>query len=415
MKRSGILLSLSAISFASGYLLNSPQASLIGMAILAYYSTAKTTFKPKVQINRFINGILRVNEPAHVRVKINNMSEAEGVLKLIETSEDVHAEVLEIPLKPRERVEVFQKIIPRRRGKIKLKGIAIFEDSLGLFSRKFPVRDVGELTVLPRPREIASGLKARRHLFTEEVSRELGTGTDTLEFEELREFLPGDNIRRIDWKATSRLQKLVVRVYRRESFSEIVVLINLDPAFRRGLKGDKIDYLSKLISQLLGHIIKSGYNVMIIAYDRRDVLKTLPMIKNAESALNALELTHEKGLPPISPSPLTVKTLRRGNGLLKALSIVKGSPFVIVIDDIGLAPRSIMEAARLIRRRGLRGLVISPNPIYFLRKSDLNEKNILSVYNAYIARKRLAKSLSSLIPIIEVGPRDLLEEVVKRV
>jgi len=412
MRREGII-SLAALSLASGYLLNSPQASLVGMALLAYYSTAKATFKPELRVVRHINGIGRVGEPIVARVEVENVSKVEGVLRLLETSKDVDAEMLEVPVKPGERLEISQRIVPKRRGKVRLKGIAVFEDGLGLFSREFSVEDRGELAVLPRPSEIASGIKAGRPTFIEETAKGLGTGMETLEFEELREFLPGDDVRRIDWKATSRLHKPVVRVYRRESFSEVSILLNLDPAFRRELRGDKIDYLTKLLSQLLQYLLRGGHSVRIVAYDRRGVVKVLGTVRSAESVLEELELLREKGLPPITPTPLSPGG-RRGGGLLKAISMVRGSPFVIIIDDVGLAPKSIVEAARMIRRRGLRGIVIAPNPIYFLRKSDLNRENILTVYNAYVERKRLIKSISSLIPVVEVGPRDLLREVVAR-
>lgn len=51
-----------------------------------------------------------------------------------------------------------------------------------------------------------------------------------LEFRQLREYRPGDALRQIDWKATSRLRKLVSREYQDERDQQIVFL--LDCGFR---------------------------------------------------------------------------------------------------------------------------------------------------------------------------------------
>ena len=54
------------------------------------------------------------------------------------------------------------------------------------------------------PRQPVSSILAGRH-----ASRLRGRG---LNFEEIRSYLPGDDIRNIDWKVTARLRKPHVRV-----------------------------------------------------------------------------------------------------------------------------------------------------------------------------------------------------------
>jgi uncharacterized protein (DUF58 family) len=55
------------------------------------------------------------------------------------------------------------------------------------------------------------------------VGRRRGEG---LEFQELREYRDGDSLRRIDWKATARRQKLISRQYQDERNQQIVCLID---------------------------------------------------------------------------------------------------------------------------------------------------------------------------------------------
>ena len=55
------------------------------------------------------------------------------------------------------------------------------------------------------PRQPVHGLLTGRH-----ASRLRGRGTD---FEEIRRYLPRDDIRKIDWKVTARMKKPHTRVY----------------------------------------------------------------------------------------------------------------------------------------------------------------------------------------------------------
>ena len=55
------------------------------------------------------------------------------------------------------------------------------------------------------------------------VGRQRGEG---LEFQELREYRSGDSLRRVDWKATARRQKLISRQYQEERNQQIVCLID---------------------------------------------------------------------------------------------------------------------------------------------------------------------------------------------
>ena len=64
---------------------------------------------------------------------------------------------------------------------------------------------------------IASALSGRHH------SRLRGRG---LEFEELRNYHPGDDVRTIDWRATARLKSPQVRVYTEERERPVLLLVD---------------------------------------------------------------------------------------------------------------------------------------------------------------------------------------------
>jgi len=116
-------------------------------------------------------------------------------------------------------------------------------ESLGLFSSQVPVGATETLTVEPRaPRDmhvgeggdqIASGLGNRtadRH----------GSG---IEPETVRQYVPGDEVRRIDWKATARLNHPHVREFERRVDPSTILYVDHRGSMAAGPDGEtKLDY-----------------------------------------------------------------------------------------------------------------------------------------------------------------------------
>jgi uncharacterized protein (DUF58 family) len=85
------------------------------------------------------------------------------------------------------------------------------------------LKELVRLRVRPRefsllPRQPARSLLAGRH-----ASRLRGRG---LNFEEIRRYLPGDDVRQIDWKATVRTRKTQSRVYTEERERTVLAIVD---------------------------------------------------------------------------------------------------------------------------------------------------------------------------------------------
>lgn len=84
----------------------------------------------------------------------------------------------------------------------------------------------GRLGFLPR--------QAKRSLLAgERASKLRGRG---LEFEELRAYVPGDDVRSIDWRVTARTQKPFVRSYHEERDRPLLLLVDQRPSMFFGSK-----------------------------------------------------------------------------------------------------------------------------------------------------------------------------------
>jgi uncharacterized protein (DUF58 family) len=93
------------------------------------------------------------------------------------------------------------------------------------------------------------------------------------EFESLREYVPGDDVRRLDWKAYARRGRPMVREYQEERGQELVLVI--DCGRRMGAtdaEGDergwtKLDHALDAALQLAAVALSKGDRVGILAFD----------------------------------------------------------------------------------------------------------------------------------------------------
>ena len=106
-------------------------------------------------------------------------------------------------------------------------------DPLGLFAARLRVGDAAELLALPRADHLAAtqaGGGGRQQQAGERTTR-AGEGT---EFHSVREYVPGDELRRVHWATTARLGRLAVREWEQTWSGAAAILLDLDRGAARG-------------------------------------------------------------------------------------------------------------------------------------------------------------------------------------
>jgi uncharacterized protein (DUF58 family) len=117
---------------------------------------------------------------------------------------------------------------PTRRGRFQPSVVVVrTEGPLGLLARQRTLPCPGRLQVQPPfPSRDAAELRVRRARRSEGGLRTApGRGGGT-EFDQLREYTPDDEFRRIDWSATARTGRPIVRTYRAEQNQVVVTLLD---------------------------------------------------------------------------------------------------------------------------------------------------------------------------------------------
>ena len=162
-------------------------------------------------------------------------------------------------------------LVPTRRGDRVADRVTIRTTGpLGLAGRQASVPVPGRLRVLPEfasRRHLPSRLARLRELDGRAAVQVRGPGT---EFDSLREYVVGDDVRAIDWRATARRGDVVVRTWRPERDRRVLVVVDAGrTAAVRVLDAPRLDAsieAALLLGALASH---AGDRVELLAYDRR--------------------------------------------------------------------------------------------------------------------------------------------------
>jgi len=88
-----------------------------------------------------------------------------------------------------------------------------------------------------------------------------------IEFEEVREYAPGDDVKTIDWKVSARLGKPFVKLYTEERESIVMLLIDMSASLNFGtFSGSTLERAAEVASVLAFNAIKNNDKVGVIFF-----------------------------------------------------------------------------------------------------------------------------------------------------
>ncbi len=104
--------------------------------------------------------------------------------------------------------------------------------------------------------------------------RRRGEGRD---FHQLREFVQGDPIRQIDWKASSRLRKLIAREYRDERDQQVMFLVDCGRAMRARDEGSShFDQALNAVLLMASVALRHGDAVGMVTFSGEEARRLAP-------------------------------------------------------------------------------------------------------------------------------------------
>ncbi len=163
----------------------------------------------------------------------------------------------------------------------------------------------------------------------------------SIDFAEHRPYMPGDDIRRIDWRLYGRTDRLFVKEFQAETNASLTLLVDVSRSMDYPRDApSKLDY-ARYLAASLGYLSwKQRDRVGLATFDREVVTVVPPSGRHFDRVLHALE-TATPGGPGELKGPLEriARTLRR-RGIF------------VLISDLYVEPQDLLDAVAELANRG---------------------------------------------------------------
>lgn len=165
-----------------------------------------------------------------------------------------------------------------------------------------------------------------------------------MEFEEVREYQPGDDVRSIDWNVTARMNHPYVKNFREERELNVTLAVDVSFSTRFGSGGQlKSELLAEIAAVIAFSAIKNNDKIALILFSDK-VEKYLPPQKGSRHVLRIIR------------ELLTYKPQGNGTNIGEALSFLgrvqKRSGICFLLSDF-ICPDYSKEAAVIVRKHDL--------------------------------------------------------------
>ena len=225
-----------AASFAIGRVFGLIELYVVGVGVVIAVLVAVISVQrrlPPLSVKRIVSpSMVSVGEPARVDIQLANLGrQASPYLQLWEPVGNNGGAPMQLAkLAPGQAASAAYRVPTARRGLIRTGPLrALRRDVLGLTQRTTTLAGTEEVLIVPQTvglpfPSVGSSGRLGQHLRMKSWGQ---TGT---EFHSLREYQRGDDIRRINWKASARTTSLIVRETALEGIRRCTVVLDMSAA-----------------------------------------------------------------------------------------------------------------------------------------------------------------------------------------
>ncbi|MEM3370540.1 MAG: DUF58 domain-containing protein [Candidatus Woesearchaeota archaeon] len=153
-----------------------------------------------------------------------------------------------------------------------------------------------------------------------------------MDFDSFREYSPFDDASRIDWKASVRAQKLLVREFKEERNLEVVIVLDVSSSmcYTSTPSQSKAEYAAELASAIAFGILRAGDSVGLLMYSDHPAAE----LKANSGIKQYYNLLRQLSNPKLYEGKFNFKELM--DYLNKKFK--KGTVIILISDFIGLKP-----------------------------------------------------------------------------
>ena len=240
-------------------------------------------------------------------------------------------------------------LTPPKRGRFEFGLIAVrFLSRWRLVWKQTRVGQPNSVKVYPNMRRAREAelkaLGARSFVAARRKSQWRGEGRD---FESLRDYVRGDEMRHISWTATARRGKLVTRQYQMERDQTILVALDAGRLMTARIENEtKLDSAVHATLALMSAAARAGDNAGLLVFGRR-IQTYLPPKRGAEHLDAALEALYAVQPEMIEPSYSRAFEFVAANSTRRSLVVI----ITDLVDEEGSS--ELLSSLKLLRPRHL--------------------------------------------------------------
>ncbi len=251
---------------------------IVYLSFLAIYAILDLLLLPghrSITVRRSVPERLSLSEPTFISYEIRNDTRRSVQIVIAEDlpeNIDAQPSICKILIGPRMEAVATCKLTAHKRGQYQLSGLDIrVLPQMGLFYRQFRLVLPAEVKVFPNLLDLKRYDLLLRRGLAREVGltrlRQIGQGS---EFESLRLRDEGDDLSRVDWKATAHRGQIIVKNYQPERQQSVVVAIDLGRATAAEFDGlSRLDYFINATLMLAYSALRQGDWFSLIAFSDR--------------------------------------------------------------------------------------------------------------------------------------------------
>ena len=216
---------------------------LVVLDLLMLYKTANGVFAKRIAPERLSNG--DENELSIYIESFYPFNMDIGIIDEIPEQFQKRDVWFKTTMKPREHKQILYKLRPTRRGEYGFGFIRVFVKSpLGLISRRYNFEQTEILPVYPSFLQMRKyELMAISNRLTDIGIKKIRRIGHSLEFEQVKNYVAGDDYRTINWKATARRGDLMVNSYVDEKSQHVYCIVDKSRSMKMPFEGlSLLDY-----------------------------------------------------------------------------------------------------------------------------------------------------------------------------
>ena len=163
----------------------------------------------------------------------------------------------------------------------------------------------------------------------------------SMEFAQHRQYMPGDDIRKVDWRVYGRTDRFYLKEYEAETNASVSILLDISPSMSYTSGGvSKLDYGRFLAASLAWFSARQRDRVGLMLFDQGIVELVPPSTRHLQTILHVLDRMKPGG---------------RGNlvtALTRVAERLRRRGIVVLISDFYEEPDKVRDAVALLRAGG---------------------------------------------------------------